>query len=468
MAAPHVAGIVAQLLQFDPDLTPAEVEELLEDGAYKFTWGSRYSLVDPSNPDDSISFEKGHGLVDIVAVLRALMFPDEEPAPDPEWPADPPPPVLGEPGPPQRFFFHSTARANGIDQTAGTATFSPAAPAPGGAAVATEEWFDLSGEDPAWTGTVEGPLQSVKVDFWVKSTDESTHDVGVPPIFHVRLQVGSEVYRLGSFSPSTSAIDSVPRRITREFRHYLVPDGPDEGTAEDLEFMDIDTMSEPVTISIGADWFHHAGAIVYDSTEYPSGFAANFVDPPSCAAPDESAATPQQLFFRSTTRNGNLDAAAGLSTLDVAAPTAGDDARMEDVVFLRNPVPATAFDPIWRGAALDGNLCSITLDFWQKQTLDEAILNQVNYLVKVWVGDAAYTLPNLVEPGSATSDVTRVTHTFTTMMDAFGNEVPMLIDASSGPIAFEVAGRYVDADIQTSVFYDSTIHPSSIAINGAS
>ncbi|MFN2587735.1 MAG: S8 family serine peptidase [Actinomycetota bacterium] len=70
MAAPHVAGIVAQLLQADRSLTPRAVEDLLEDTAHEFRWGAPYR-TDPSNRDGKSSFEKGHGLVDVPAALRA-------------------------------------------------------------------------------------------------------------------------------------------------------------------------------------------------------------------------------------------------------------------------------------------------------------------------------------------------------------------------------------------------------------
>ena len=74
-AAPHVAGIVAQLLEADPALTPAEIEDILEDTAHQFSFGGQYE-ADPANPDHSSSFDKGHGLVDAVAaVSRARGFP---------------------------------------------------------------------------------------------------------------------------------------------------------------------------------------------------------------------------------------------------------------------------------------------------------------------------------------------------------------------------------------------------------
>ncbi len=75
MASPHVAGVVALLYQADPDITPAEVEDVLEDTAYKFAFGTAYA-PDPTNPDDTSSFDKGHGLADArQAVLARVGLP---------------------------------------------------------------------------------------------------------------------------------------------------------------------------------------------------------------------------------------------------------------------------------------------------------------------------------------------------------------------------------------------------------
>jgi serine protease AprX len=82
MATPYVAGVVAQLVQAKPDITPAEVEDLLEDNAYAF--GTGYE-EDTLNPDSNIgtSFDRGHGLVDVAATLLAVLGGDApgEPAP---------------------------------------------------------------------------------------------------------------------------------------------------------------------------------------------------------------------------------------------------------------------------------------------------------------------------------------------------------------------------------------------------
>jgi subtilisin family serine protease len=68
MAAPHIAGIVAQLFQADPGATPAEIEAALKGSTYQFSDGAPYT----SAGGYSTSFDKGTGLVDVVAAVRAL------------------------------------------------------------------------------------------------------------------------------------------------------------------------------------------------------------------------------------------------------------------------------------------------------------------------------------------------------------------------------------------------------------
>lgn len=68
MAAPHIAGIVAQMLQANPGLTPAQVEDILEDTATTVQ-GSGPLHGDPTNPTTSTTFAAGHGLVDAAAAV---------------------------------------------------------------------------------------------------------------------------------------------------------------------------------------------------------------------------------------------------------------------------------------------------------------------------------------------------------------------------------------------------------------
>src|SRR3954462_4832524 len=68
MAAPHIAGIVAQLFQADPTATPAEIEAALKGTAYRYTDGAVYRTAGGY----TTSFDKGTGLVDVLAAVQAL------------------------------------------------------------------------------------------------------------------------------------------------------------------------------------------------------------------------------------------------------------------------------------------------------------------------------------------------------------------------------------------------------------
>jgi subtilisin family serine protease len=72
MAAPHIAGIVAQLFQADPSATPAEIEAALKSTTYRYTDGAAYQPVGGYRT----SYDKGAGLVDVVAAAQALTAPE--------------------------------------------------------------------------------------------------------------------------------------------------------------------------------------------------------------------------------------------------------------------------------------------------------------------------------------------------------------------------------------------------------
>lgn len=71
MATPHVAGAVALILQAQPDLTPAQVENLLQDTARKTGFPTNY-IDDPQNPGNTTHFGWGAGMLDVQAALDAL------------------------------------------------------------------------------------------------------------------------------------------------------------------------------------------------------------------------------------------------------------------------------------------------------------------------------------------------------------------------------------------------------------
>lgn len=69
MAAPHIAGIVAQLVQAKPTATPTEIENAIKLTAYTYADGAPYEAA-PSGGTTSV--DKGHGLVDVVAAAQRL------------------------------------------------------------------------------------------------------------------------------------------------------------------------------------------------------------------------------------------------------------------------------------------------------------------------------------------------------------------------------------------------------------
>ncbi|HEU5161258.1 MAG TPA: S8 family serine peptidase [Streptosporangiaceae bacterium] len=71
MAAPHIAGIVAQLFQAAPHASPGDIETALKASAYKYADGAPYERAGSY----TTSNDKGVGLVDVVAAVRALTRP---------------------------------------------------------------------------------------------------------------------------------------------------------------------------------------------------------------------------------------------------------------------------------------------------------------------------------------------------------------------------------------------------------
>lgn len=92
MAAPHVTGVAALVLQADPSLTPKDVIDIMQTTAHKFADGAAYEPL-PHRPYVNSSFDKGAGLVDAKAAVEAAFTwepitqdPVEEPPEDPVEP----------------------------------------------------------------------------------------------------------------------------------------------------------------------------------------------------------------------------------------------------------------------------------------------------------------------------------------------------------------------------------------------
>lgn len=72
MAAPHITGIIGLIAQVRPELTPGEIEKLMQKHAIKV--GGDYE-PDPQHPGSTHHFGYGAGLVDLPAILDELGVP---------------------------------------------------------------------------------------------------------------------------------------------------------------------------------------------------------------------------------------------------------------------------------------------------------------------------------------------------------------------------------------------------------
>lgn len=264
MAAPHVAGIAAQMYQVDPTLTPAEVEDVVEDTAFKLAWGSPYGLhTDTSNPDDSSSFDKGHGLVDAVAAIQSLM--GIAPGPDPT------PPPTPTPGPGDtRYYFHAATGYSEADSLVNGVTFDQVPPAPGSYA----ESYDVPGVtggypvplDPHWTGRVDGPFTRLTLDLWVSvPVGQTVGEVHVRPIVFVE----GQMHRLPMLIAETGATTgNLLQHVTRTYTTMLDASGAEVP-------LSIDPQGKDMTIAVdgGRAMYDDVLQVVYDNPEYPSGFS---------------------------------------------------------------------------------------------------------------------------------------------------------------------------------------------------
>ena len=103
MATPHIAGAAALVYQAYPGITPAEIEDVFQDTAYKYTNGAPYE-ADAQNADATTSYDKGAGLLDLQAALNDLAGGGgTDPSPTPSVSATPSaspapagPPFVGE------------------------------------------------------------------------------------------------------------------------------------------------------------------------------------------------------------------------------------------------------------------------------------------------------------------------------------------------------------------------------------
>ena len=173
-----------------------------------------------------------------------------------------------------------------------------------------------------------------------------------------------------------------------------------------------------------------------------------------------------RYYFHSLSGIGNADALMDGSTFDKAAPTFVDASRFHDIPFVGSAAAEAPWDPFWTGA-VDGSISAITLDFWTKTPIGD-LLGEVHYAPSIFANGTQYELPVItqaVEPQVGTAP-TRITKTFTTMLDANGSEVPLSIDPAGSPVTISISGNFIDAESGSWMVYDSPTYPAGFTIHG--
>ncbi|MFN2595423.1 MAG: sialidase family protein, partial [Actinomycetota bacterium] len=158
----------------------------------------------------------------------------------------------------------------------------------------------------------------------------------------------------------------------------------------------------------------------------------------------------------------SADLVTGGATFDSTPPQFTDDAYATDVPEAGNGNGKAVYDPGWTGK-VDGPIDSLSLDFWSKATAGEA-LGEVDYDAVVWVGATEYDLPTLTVKNVDPTAFNEIKGTFTTMLDADGNEVPLSIDPAGQDLSINIRGTFVVDEAGATIAYDSTAHPSNFTV----
>lgn len=185
------------------------------------------------------------------------------------------------------------------------------------------------------------------------------------------------------------------------------------------------------------------------------------------ASPSESpTGTPTggtTYYFHSPTGIGNADrTTTANSHFDTSPPTDTGASTFYDLPA-NSGAPQAIYDPYWTGSVAE-RIERLDVRFWQRAPAANA-LGEVNYLVWVWVGNTRYELPTLtakVPPtiGNATG---LVEGSFTTMLDANDQEIPLSIDPAGQPVTITIAG-IVD-ETGGYIQYDSVAKPAGFTVN---
>ena len=468
MAAPHVAGVAAMLYQARPDLTPANVEDLLLDTAYKFTSGAAYE-PDPQNPDGTTSFDKGAGLVDVQAALEALGTPSAG---------------VGEasttvftsdggdypgPGAADISSISTVAEEGGIRYTVGVRDVDNA-PVPvsfrlfqnvDGHALQTNISVSASGVTPGAETAANMHTQAVAtevtrdvaantVSFLLPYTELGSQDGQLPA-------QNSPVHNVNVYSYVQTIADIAPGGLGPQF------------------------VTQP---EFGSSFTARPAPIVHPTpTVFPTPDPSGSGDPgdpgssaPSCEGVTDTSALPESTYyFHRSGQPGSevneVDSLTAGATFDKTAPTASRPASSFDVPLIGADTaapPDKAVDAAW-GGTIDGKIRCITFDLYQKNPLGEGFFGTADYEAYLYVGDQRYQLANLTAEGSG-EPITHIRVTVDSILVADGTDADTAPDVA--PMSIDAAGQSVGIQLRdywlfgpSTILYDSTDYPSHVVIN---
>lgn len=200
-----------------------------------------------------------------------------------------------------------------------------------------------------------------------------------------------------------------------------------------------------------------------DPTPDPSTDPTSEPTPGPTEPVDNGTYSEATYYLHSTGAVGNIDELTNGTTFSPVAPTVEGDAVYYDVpAFIHGKNPSA--DPIWVGE-IGSHIDKLKVDFWQRSPVGQSV-GLVDYEVGLHVGENTYDLPP-ISPGTTVgnvSGITRVAHTFKTMLNDSGGEVPLSIDPGEGPATIYIRGHFVDAQSVAEIRYDSTTRPSSFTV----
>lgn len=466
MAAPHVAGVAAMLYQARPDLTPANVEDLLLDTAYKFSSGAAYE-PDPQNPGGTTSFDKGAGLVDVQAALEALGTASAGTGPVNTIVFDSDGGDYPGPGAADISSLSTSVEDAGIRYTVGLRDVDEVPPAPtsfrlyqkvGGQALQTNVFLTTAGATAGVETTANMNTQAVAtevmrdvaantVSFLIPYTELGSQDGQVPP-------ENSPVYNVSIYSYVQAIADIAPGGLGPQFLTQ-----PEFGAA---------FTARPVPVV-------HPTPTVFP-TEDPSDPGDPGPSAPTCQGVTDPSALPESTYYfhRSDGPGSDVnevDTLTAGATFDQTPPTSSRPASSLDFPLLGGEVfevPEKALDAAW-GGTIDGKIRCITFDLFQKNPLGEGFFGTADYQVFLYVGDQRYQLADLSAEGSD-GPVTHIRVTVDSMFVADGPDpdqepdvAPMSIDAAGQPIGIQIRDYWLFGP--STILYDSTDYPSHIVVN---